>query len=194
MRCARIGFPWIGFPWIGLVILLAGVAGLGCRRHGSHGGVLIVSNPGGLRVVVVSDCPRCDDPAADDSFGSFFFFSNVTRQTARDIQAVCGFGVARDHAGASGDALQIASCGGGVELAFASNGFSAFALRTGFVGRFGNGIRIGDPLREVLARDPGLVQVDPSTFLRDDGTRRVEANFDANMRLRELVVGRGFLR
>ncbi len=176
--------------WISLAL----VAVLGCGDSDS-GGVFVAITNGSLRVVVVSDCPRCDDVASDDSFGRFTFLSNVTRQTVQEILSVCGFRVVRGSPGVPGAPLHIASCGnGGVEFAFASNSFSAFALRSGFAGQFGNGIRIGDSLRDVQARDPGLVQVDPFTFLRDDGTRRVEANFDASLRLRELIVGRGFER
>ena len=176
-----------------VLVSLYCVAALGCGDSGD-GRVVIASTNGTLRVAVVTECPRCEDLASESSFGRFTLLSNVTRETAQDLLTVCGFSVARAHAGNAGDAMQIVSCGGGVELAFAANAFSAFALRSGFVGQFGSGIRIGDSLRDVTARDPALVQVDPLTFLRDDGTRRVEANFDSNLRLRELVVGRGFLR
>lgn len=172
------------------------LAALSASSCGDSDGFVAVSTVGGgLRVVVVSDCPRCDASASDSSFGGFAFFSNVTRETVTDILAVCGFRVVRGSPGSPGDPLQIAGCGNdGVELGFASNTLSSFALRPGFVGQFGNGIRIGDSLQDVRARDPGLQQVDPFTFLRDDGTSRVEANFDASMRLRELIVGRGFVR
>jgi hypothetical protein len=165
----------------------------GCSDD-SSGFVSVAFTNGSLAVVAVSDCPRCDDVSSDDSFGRFAVFSNVTRATAQAILSVCGFAVVNDRNGDAGRPLQIAACGGGVQLAFPSDQLSAFALRSGYDGRFGNGIRIGDALQDVLARDPGLRQVDPLTFLRDDGTRRVEANFDLNLRLRELIVGRGFVR
>ncbi len=176
-----------------LASILASLAAFGC---GDDGGFLRVAfTDGSLTVVAVSDCPRCNDDSGDGSFGRFAFFSNVTRSTANAILSVCsGFAVVRDRDGNAGRPLQIASCDGGVELAFPSDQLSAFALRSGFNGRFDNGIRIGDSLQDVLAKEPGLKQVDPLTFLRDDGMRRVEANFDSNLRLRELVVGRGFVR
>jgi hypothetical protein len=173
------------------VLMTLGLAG--CSDD-SSGFILIASTNGSLTVVAVSDCPRCDEVSSDDSFGRFAVASNVTRETSRAILSVCGFTVVSDRDGKVGRPLQIAACGGGVVLAFPSDQLSAFALRAGYDGRFGNGIRLGDPLQDVLARDPGLRQVDPLTFLRDDGTRRVEANFDLNLRLRELVVGRGFVR
>ena len=174
-------------------LLCSALALFGCGDS-SDGFVSIAVNNGSLTVVAVSDCPRCDDAASDDSFGRFAILSNVTRETAQSILALCGFATVRTHTGGPGNPLQIAGCGGGVELAFPDNSFSAFALRSGFGGSFVGGIRIGDPLERVLAVDPALRQVDPLTFLRDDGMRRVEANFDAGLRLREVVVGRGFLR
>jgi len=165
------------------------------RCGGSGDGAVAISiDNGSLSVVVVSDCPRCDDACDPRSFGRFVFASNVTNQTARDILRVCGFQVAGGHGGQNGDSLQIAGCGGGVELAFVSNNLSAYAVRTGYTGVFNTTIRIGDPLAVVQAADPALVQVDPRTWIRDDGTIRVEANFDDGLRLRELIVGRGFLR
>ena len=49
------------------------------------------------------------------------------------------------------------------------------------------------------ARVAGIIHRDlkpANLFLetRADGSRRVEANFDSNLRLRELIVGRGFVR
>lgn len=175
-----------------ILVSLNALTALGCSDDTA---VRIAFTNGSLTVVAVSDCPRCDEDSNDGSFGRFAFFSNVTRSTANSILAVCnGFVVVRDRDGNAGRPLEIASCSGGVELAFPSDPLSAFALRSGFNGRFGNDIRIGDSLQDVLAKDPALRQVDPLTFMRDDGMRRVEANFDANLRLRELVVGRGFVR
>ena len=158
------------------------------------GGAVVVIDSGVLLVAVASDCPRCDDAADAGGYGRFTFTPDVTGATARGIQAVCGFSVARGHGGNGGDSLQIASCGGGVELGFVSNRLSAYRLADGWQGAFAAGIRIGDDLETVLALEPGLEQVDPLTFLRDDGSVRIEANFDADLRLRELIVGRGFLR
>ena len=162
--------------------------------HDGSGGAVVVVDNGVLLVAVASDCPRCDDDADTSGYGRFTFTPDVTAATARGLQAVCGFSTSGGHDGTGGDSLQIASCGGGVELGFVSNRLSAYRLADGWQGAFAAGIRIGDDLETVLALEPGLEQVDPLTFLRDDGSVRIEANFDADLRLRELIVGRGFLR
>ncbi len=166
----------------------------GGSSGGGDGVASVQIDNGSLRVVIVSDCPPCNALATDTGYDRFLFSSNVTNQTAQSIQQVCGFRTVRDHLGMNGDNLQIAGCSSGVEFAFVSNRFRAFALRDGFVGVFNGSIRIGDRLELVLQSDPGLVQVDPLTFVRDLGDTRIEANFDSDLRLRELVVGRGFLR
>jgi len=188
------GRVWV---WVLRAAILLGVLLVGACGGGSGGGdgvVAVQVDNGQLTVVVVSDCPPCDAAAMDRAYGRFSFVSNLTNQTAQSILNVCGFQTVRGHAGIGGDTFQIAGCSGGLEFAFVSNRFQAFAVRSGFSGTFNAAIRIGDSLDAVLAADPRFVQVDPLTFVRDDGTVRVEANFDTNLRLRELVVGRGFLR
>ena len=177
-----------------LAACCAGAIALLCGCSDGSGGAVVVIDNGALIVAIASDCPRCDDDTDVDAFGRFTFASNSTRETAQGILAVCGFVTSGGHSGMDGDTLQIRSCGGGVELAFVSNRFRAFRVADGWQGQFSAGIRIGDDLDTVLALEPGLVQVDPLTFVRDDGSIRIEANFDADLRLRELIVGRGFLR
>ena len=189
-RTARRNAPSQSNARIAMLWSLASAVMLACGGSGGDGAVAVSIDNGVLTVVGVSDCPPCDALATDTAYGRFSFSSGATGQTAAAILQICGF----QNVSPSQSSLQIRGCSGGLELAFVSSQLRAFALRDGFGGTFNATIRIGDPLEAVLAADPGLVQVDPLTFVRDDGSVRIEANFDDGLRLRELVVGRGFVR
>jgi len=169
------------------VLLLALAA---CSDDDSSG-VLIVSNPsgGGLTAAFVK-CPDCNDAVTFRSYGSFVFLG--TDPAFGDaLLARCSFVVSP---AAPGSSTQVQGCSGGVEFAIVSGQFRSYRVRNGWRGRTDTGYGIGSSVADVLAAQPGFVQVDDLTYLFDDGDIRAEANFANDRTLSELIVGRGFRR
>ena len=156
-----------------------------------EGGVLIVSNPGGGGFAAAFvKCPDCNDAVTLRSYGSFVFLG--TDPVFGDaLIARCGFVVSP---AAPGSSTQVQGCSGGVEFAIVSGQFRSYRVRNGWRGRTDSGFGIGSSVNDVLAAQPGFVQVDDLTYLLDNGDVRAEANFASDRTLSELIVGRGFRR
>lgn len=131
-----------------------------------------------------SACPSCSANTTDTSFGPFKFNAAGDDSTARRFISECGFAVSGTHNGGVGDTLQVIACGGGVELVWAFNQFSAFRLSAGWTGQTDRGVKIGQSRATAVALDPRLA-----------GTSSIiQADFGTNDILVELIVGNFFRR
>lgn len=100
-----------------------------------------------------SACASCSDNTTDTSFGPFNFNAAGDDSTARRFIDQCGFTVSGSHNGGIGDTLQVIGCGGGVELVWAFNEFTAFRVSAGWTGKTDRGVQIGQTRAAVLALD-----------------------------------------
>lgn len=131
-----------------------------------------------------SACPSCSANTTDTSFGPFKFKAAGDDSTARRFIKECGFAVSGTHDGGFGETLQVIGCGGGVELVWAFNQFSAFRVSTGWAGQTDRGVKIGQSRATAVALDPRLA----------GSSSNIQADFGTSDILVELIVGEFFRR
>jgi len=129
-------------------------------------------------------CPSCSDGTTDTSFGPFVFNSAGDDSTARRFVSNCGFAVARGHNGGTGDTLQVAGCGGGVELVWSNTKFTAYRVSVGWTGQTDRGVKIGQTRSVVVSLDPRLAS----------SSGQFQVTYGPDDVLQELIVGQNFRR
>ncbi len=80
----------------------------------------------------------------------------------------------------------------GVVLVWAYNDFYGFRVREGWTGSTKKGIRIGSTIEEFLRAYPGFRNEVDNIYYYNNGNIEVDATFDNEGRLEELMVGRYF--
>ena len=140
-------------------------------------------------------CPPCNATVTWNSYGDFEFTKEGDDATARRLVSECNWHVQGGHNGGVGETLQVAACGNeGVTLGWAFNEFHAFRLADGWQGKTKEGIGIGASLADFLAVYRNFTQTNSTSYQLSKDDVNVEANFDQNGTLKELIVGDFFRR
>lgn len=137
-------------------------------------------------------CPLLSDNVSWNSYDGYDFEQEGPESTARRIVSECGWHVFGGHNGGSGDTLQVASPNEEVVFVWAFNDFLAFRLIEGWIGETRRGAKLGDHTTVFHNLYPDFTIVDESLSTLEVGDLNVEAYFDADGFLEQLLVGRFF--
>ncbi len=137
-------------------------------------------------------CPSTSDGVTFTSYGSFAFGSAGPDTTARTIVSNCSWHVFGGHDGGLGETLEVASPNEEVVFVWAAQNFSAFRLTKGWTGKTDRGAALGISASSFQSFYPDFTVVNPQLFTFMNGNINVEADFDQNNLLQQLLVGNDF--
>lgn len=137
-------------------------------------------------------CPSISDGVTFASYGSFTFGAAGPDSIPRRIISDCSWHVFGSHNGGTGETLEVASPNDEVVFVWSFGNFSAFRLTKGWAGQTDRGLRLGDSatMFQKVYPEFTVVSLQLSTFM--NGNINVEAHFDQNSFLQELLVGNNF--
>jgi len=136
------------------------------------------------------NCPSCDENITWNSYGDFEFEESGDDSTGWKLESKCGWSVYNGHQGGYGDTLELSSCGNnGVIFVWAYQTFHAFRVSEGWNGKTDKGIGIGDSLNVFLANYPDFLQTGDYEYTLSQNGILVEAKFNEQEKLVEMIVG-----
>jgi hypothetical protein len=137
------------------------------------------------------DCPSDQDNVSWTSYGGFQFGSG-SDVTARKIISHCACHVFEGHNGGLFDTLEVSPGDHSFVLVWAHSDFSGYRVTSGWEGVTDRGAKLGDSAATFQRLYPEFTVISPELSTYNDGTIRVEAHFDSNGLLDELLVGNDF--
>jgi hypothetical protein len=139
------------------------------------------SRPGG--------CPSESDDITWQSFGHFTVGKAGPDETARECVSNCGWHVFEANNGGIGNTLQVATPEEDVVFVWAYSSFAGFRVKRGWTGETDRGIKLGDSISAFQQAYPTFTEVSSNHLVGNPDGIHVDAYFDANGSLSELLVG-----
>ena len=156
-----------------------------------------VGLPAAVGAVVVSltacsntfSCPSESDNVSLSSYGRFKIGDAGPDATARNCVSHCNWHVFQGSDGGVGNTLQIASPSEDIVFVWAYNDLAGYRVKQGWTGQTDKGVRLGDTITDFQMKYPGLTAYGRSyLFGQSDGVE-LQAYFDQNGQLTEMLVG-----
>ena len=138
------------------------------------------------------DCPSVQDNVSWTSYGRFQFGKSGRNVTARKIITHCGCHVFEGHNGGLFDTVQVSPPSHSFVLVWANHDFSAYRVTSGWTGVTDRGAKLGDSAATFQGLYPEFTVISSDLSTYNDGTISVEAHFDPNGLLDEILVGNYF--
>jgi hypothetical protein len=138
------------------------------------------------------DCPSDKDNVSWTSYGRLQFGGSGPDLTARKIISHCSCNVFEGHDGGLFDTLELSPRSHSFVLVWAHNAFSGYRVTSGWKGVTDRGVRLGDSAATFQRLYPEFTVISSQLSTYNDGTIRVEAHFDPNGLLDEILVGNYF--
>jgi hypothetical protein len=133
-------------------------------------------------------CPSSSDDITWTSYGHFQMQKSGGDATARNCISKCGWQIFNGNNGGIGNTLQVASPDDSVVLAWAYSEFAAMRVTKGWTGQTAEGVKLGDSMATFLSHYPTAATVSPTHLKFSTSNANIDAYFDQNSNLTELLV------